>query len=109
MPDEKPLSNGQIAEHRHLGRVPVVDVVRRELVMPAQPARVGFERDERRGVEIVAFARVAVVVGSRISRAEEDEVLLRIVGAGDPNRAAAAFDEVRMLLAAGRPCSPLPS
>src|SRR5204862_752701 len=49
--------------------------------------------------EVVALARVAVVVGPGVAGAEEDEVLLRIVGAGHPDRSAAALPRV----AAGRP------
>ena len=80
----------QLAEHRHLRRIPVVHVVRRELVVPAPLAGVGVERDERRGVEVVALARAAVVIGTGIAGAEEDQVLLGIVGPGDPDRSAAA-------------------
>ena len=46
-----------IDEHRNLVRVPVVDIVRRELEMPAQLAGVDVERDQRARIEVVAFAR----------------------------------------------------
>ena len=45
--------DGEVGEHRHVGRIPVVRVVRRELERPLQRAGVGVERDDRRGVEIV--------------------------------------------------------
>ena len=38
-------ADGEIGEDRHLGRVPVVHVVRRELVVPLELAGVGVERD----------------------------------------------------------------
>jgi hypothetical protein len=41
-------------EHRHLDRVVVVDVVRRELVVPLERAGIRVERDDRVGVEFVA-------------------------------------------------------
>ena len=89
----------QIAEHRHLRRVPVVDVVRGELVVPLQLAGVRVERDERRGEEVVAFAIGAVVVGARVAGAIEDEILLGIVGPGHPDRSSAA--QVRVTLRPG--------
>src|SRR5262249_47250141 len=46
------------------------------------------------GVEVVAGPRVAVHVGSRISGAPVGQVELRVVGAGDPGRAAAALPRV---------------
>ncbi len=58
--------------------------------MPLQLAGVGIERDDRGGEQVVAFAIGAVVVRPRIAGAEEHEVLLGIVGARDPDRAAAA-------------------
>ena len=66
------------------------DVVRRELVVPLQLASVRVERDDGGSEEVVAFAVGTVVVGAGIAGAEEHEVLLGIVGAGDPNRSAAA-------------------
>ena len=56
-------ANRQVREDRHFGRIPVVHVVRRELVMPFQLAGVGIERDERIAIEVVALAAVAVVIG----------------------------------------------
>ena len=40
--------DGELSKHGHLRRIPVVDVVRRELVVPLQLAGVGIERDDRR-------------------------------------------------------------
>ena len=80
----------QLAQDRHLRRVPVVHVVRRELVVPLQLAGVGIERHDRGGEQVVAFAIGAVVIRPRIAGAEEHQVLFGIVGARDPDRAAAA-------------------
>ena len=59
--------------HRHVVRVPVVGVVRRELIVPAQPAGVGVERDEGIRVEVVSQPVVAVVVGVRVAGAPVEQ------------------------------------
>ena len=60
--------------HRHMRGVPVVNVMRRELIMPPQLAGVGIDRQQGTGVEIVAVPIVAVVIGIWIARAVEDKV-----------------------------------
>ena len=67
-----------------------MDVVRRELVVPAQPAGVDVERDHRIAVEVVALAALAVVIRSGIAGAEVGEVQLGIVRRGDPDARSAA-------------------
>jgi hypothetical protein len=52
------------------------------------------------GQDPVALARAAVVIGPRVAGAVEHEVLLRVVGAGHPDRSAAAQVGVAL-----RPCS----
>ena len=66
--------------------------------MPAQLSRVGVERDDRRGVQVVAFALEAVVVGAGVARAPEREIEIRIVRAGHPDRSAAVLP--RLLIGA---------
>ena len=83
-----------VDQHRDLHRVVVVDIVRRELVMPFQLAGVGVERDDRIGVEVVAWPLRAVVVGAGVADAPIRQVELRIVGAGHPDRAAAVLPGV---------------
>ena len=58
--------------------------------MPAQRARVGVDREQRTGIEVVAFAIVAVVVGIWIAGAVIEQVELRVITSGDPRRSAAA-------------------
>src|SRR5581483_1345592 len=48
------------------GGIPIVEVVRGELVIPLELAGGGVERDDGGGVEVVAFAFVAVVVGAGV-------------------------------------------
>ena len=78
-----------IAQHRHLRRIPIELIVRRELVVPLELSCIGIQRDHRRAIQVVAHAIVTVVVGTRITRAPHGEVGLRIVRAGHPNRCAA--------------------
>src|SRR5205809_7713239 len=80
--------------HGNLGGVVVELVVRRELVVPLQFAGIGVESDHGAAVEIVAIAFVAVPVWSRISNTPIDEIQIRIIGTGDPNRRAAMFPRV---------------
>ena len=47
--------------------IPVVKVVRGELIMPAWLARVGIEGHERIGVEVVSFTVIAVTSCSRVT------------------------------------------
>src|SRR5207247_3159480 len=72
--------------HGYVRRVPVVNIMRSELVIPAQLTGIRIERKKRAGVEIVALAIVAVVIGIGIARAVEDKVQRRIVTTRHPCR-----------------------
>ena len=76
----------RVGQHRDLRRIPVVDVVRRELEVPLQLAGVGVEGHHRVGVEVVALPHRAVVVRAGVAGAPVQEVQLRVVGAGHPGR-----------------------
>ena len=91
----RPLLQRHGREHWHLCRIPVVQIVRRELIVPAQLAGVGVERHERACIEVVALAVLSVVRGIRIARAVEHEIQLGIVAAGHPDTAAALRHRVR--------------
>ena len=86
-----PLS---VHQHRNLHRVPVPLVVRRELEVPFQLARVGVERHHRVRVQVVAWAHVAIPVRSRISHAPIGQVQFGIVRPRDPDRPAAALPRI---------------
>src|SRR5436190_22305206 len=62
--------------------------------MPARLAGLDVDRDERARIEIVALARIAVPVGTRIARAPVEQLQRRIVRAGEPRRAAAVHPAV---------------
>ena len=47
-----------IDDHRRLGGIPVPQVVRRELVIPLQPASRWIEREDAVGVKVVAYALI---------------------------------------------------
>ena len=64
-------------------------VVRRRLVVPDDLAGVDVERDERAREEVVALAPLARVAGRRVAGADDVQLRLRIVGAGNPGLAAA--------------------
>src|SRR5205814_4176325 len=81
---------GQVRLYGHMRRVPVVDVMWSELVMPPQLTGVGIDRYEGAGVEIVAIPIVAIVVGIGIAGSVEHEIERRVVTAGHPDRSATA-------------------
>ena len=87
--DHHKLSIVGVHQHGHVSGIPIVEVVRRELKVPAQLAGVGIKRDQRAGVQIVAFACVAIVIGTGISGSPVDDVEGGIVCAGNPGRRAA--------------------
>src|SRR5206468_10028381 len=76
---------------RHVSGIPIVHVVRRELKVPAQLTGAGIERDQRAGIQVVAWARVAIVIGTGIARPPVDGIEGWIVGAGDPGRRPAGL------------------
>ncbi len=77
--------------------IPVVRVVGRELEMPLARAGRRVERQQRIGVEVVAFAFVAVVVGIRVAGGPVQRIERRIVRTGHPRGAAAAGDRIGAL------------
>ncbi len=84
-----------VHQNRRLGRIPVVRVVRIDLVVPRHLAGVDVDRDDRAGVQIVARAARRIGVGRRrIAGAEDIEMRFRIVGAGDPHVAGAVLRAV---------------
>ena len=81
-----------IDQHHVLHRVPVVPVVRRELVVPLHLSGVRIERDNRVAVEIVHLAsRHAIELGRGISDRPVHEVERGIEAAGQPRRTAAGL------------------
>src|SRR5690348_9543958 len=70
--------------------------------MPLQLARVRIEREERAGVQVVARPALAVPVRVRVADAPIEQVQLRIVGARQPRRAAAALPDLAFPRVAAR-------
>src|SRR5262245_13512172 len=67
------------------------------LEVPAVFAGLRFERDDRRGEQVIALAQRAVVIGAGIARREEDEPELGIDGRRLPDRCAAVLPELAVL------------
>ena len=81
-----------VDEHRRLRRVPIPEIVRRELVVPLQPPRRAIQREDRIGIQVVSPAVIAVVLLAGVPRGPVDRVELRIVAAGEPRGRAAVLD-----------------
>ena len=71
-----------------------MDIVRRELEVPPQPARIDVERHERARVQVVPLAQITVPIRTRVTRAPVEQPQLRIVGTRQPGRSAAMFPRV---------------
>ena len=65
--------------------------MRRELVVPLQPAGVGVERDDRIGVEVVAGPLLGFQSGPGLPTPQYVRLSVGIVRAGHPDRAAAVL------------------
>src|ERR1700676_690040 len=74
--------------------VPVVNVVRSKLEIPAQLPSIGIERHQRAGIEIVAISIIAVIIRVRISGAVVHEVQCWIITSGHPCGPSAALRDV---------------
>ena len=93
-----------VGQHHRLHGVPVVGIVRRELVIPLQLAGLGFKRDDARRVEVVAQPFFAGEVGTGIADGPVDQIELGIVRAWHPCRAASVLE--RLADPGFRPFSP---
>ena len=74
-----------VDQNRRFVGIPVVRVVRRRLEIPGHLSGVGIQRDDRLGVEVVAFAALAGDHGLRVAGAEVDQVQFGIVGRATPH------------------------
>src|SRR4029453_2525951 len=83
--------DGEIGENRHFRRVPVVYVVRRELVVPPNLSSVRIERHEGGCIQVVPEPAFAVIVRARVADAVVEQVEIRIVGTGNPYARAAGL------------------
>ena len=91
-----------VEQHDGIRRVVVPDVVMHLLEVPAVFAGLRLDRDDRRGVQVVAGANGAVVVGARIAGREVDEPELGIDGRRLPHRRAAVLPRRRCPAATSR-------
>ena len=82
----------RVHQHGRLRRVPIVQIVWGELVVPLQLSGNRFERYHRSCVEIVALALIAVIVGAGIAGRPIEQLGLRIVGAREPGGPAPVLD-----------------
>ena len=98
--------NFQIGQDDVLGCREVPGVARRLLEVPGHFARVGLDGDDGRDIKIVSAAGRAEVSAPRraVAGADVEQVEVRVVGHGVPDRAAAAHFPVFPALRVGLPC-----
>ena len=87
---------GRVHQHGGLGGIPIPQIVRGELVMPLELAGFAVERQDAVGIQIIAGARIAVVLLARIAGGPVDGIELGVVAAGEP-RGSAAVGDLRAL------------
>src|SRR5439155_19534856 len=87
-----------VVEHVDADFVPIPRIVRRILVVPDQLAGLDVERHDRVGVEVVAGARLRIVLRDRVAGAPDRELGGRIIRAGLPEPAAAGLPGVVLVL-----------
>ena len=80
-----------IRENRNRLSVPIVSIVGRELEVPFEFTGSRIEREHGAGVEIVAFARLAIFVGPWVAGGPIDQIQLGVVSAAHPGGATAVF------------------
>ena len=81
-----------IDEHHVLYRIPVVAVIRRELIVPFQLAGVGVESDHRVAEQVVHLpARLAIELRRGVADRPIHEVEVGIEAAGQPGRPPPVF------------------
>jgi len=80
----------EIGQNHLLRGVKIPAIARGGLVVPGEPAAIGVQRDDRRGVETVQPGRtqLAKVVGRRVRGAEIHQFQFRVVGETVPGGAA---------------------
>ena len=81
-----------INQQQRLLRIPVPQIVRRELKVPAKLARLRVERDNRVRIQVVSLTAAAIGVRVRVSSRPEERPRLRIVAAWQPRRTAALLE-----------------
>ena len=82
----------RVYQQQRLLRIPVPQIMRRELKVPAKLARLRVERDNRVRIQIVSLTSAAIGVGIRISGRPEERPGFRIVAARQPGRTATLFE-----------------
>src|SRR5262249_26856057 len=84
----------EIDEHHFVNAIVVPNIMRRELVVPSQPACIGLECYHAIGVEVVALTRITIVIRVWIADPPIDNIQLGIVGAIHPGTSPTALVRV---------------
>src|SRR5579859_126521 len=86
--------HGRVNKHALEGGVEIPDIVRDLLVIPLELAGIGIERDDAVGVEVGAFAGIAIEISRGIADAPIEQIQLGIIRAGEPGGASARFPAI---------------
>jgi hypothetical protein len=82
----------RIHHHRRLRRIPIVQIVRGELVIPLQRPRLRIQRHHRIRIQVIALPLRPVEVRTPIPRRPEQQVRHRIVCPRQPRRRAPVLE-----------------
>ncbi len=83
-----------INQHGRFGGIPIMHVVRRNLIVPNKFSGVGVERHNGTRIKVVAFAALLRHYRIRIARADVVEIQFRIIGARHPSLSGAVCGSV---------------
>ena len=76
----------------------VIGVVRGILKMPFDRAGIGIQGDGTVGIQVVARTVFRIPVRAGVANTPDDQILIRIIRAGNPGRAAAVFPGIVQIL-----------
>ena len=83
---------GRVDEDIRLLRIPIANIVRRELVVPLEFSRGGIQREDTVGEQIVAAALAIIGIRPRIAGSPVEGIGLGIIRACLPRRTSARCD-----------------
>src|SRR5262249_24032518 len=87
---------GRIGEHEWLRSIPIVQVMRSELIIPAQLSGLRLERQNAVRIEVGPFALIAVSGRIRIADRPKPRIGFGVVRASEPGLAASGWKRLAL-------------
>src|SRR5438105_1859906 len=86
MQEEFPVLSAKLRVYQDvgLGRIPIVNVMRSELVIPLQLSRGGIEREDAIREQVIAASLAIVGIRPWVARGPVKSIGLQVIGTGEP-------------------------